>query len=656
MNKFFEAMSGFRNHIFPAKMESIQHGLNVMESSLRNALKAAGEAAYEALSPLVLAAVLPIARLGEAAYDFASTRTAKLTTVLVAAKFALEACAPLPVTPDKPIVESTIPGGTSESSVSPVMSPEAAVPTSSVEMQGGGSIFYINNYEEIVGSEAAANVRAKAQDLMPWLGDDFKLNYMGPMGDSVDKAKGGFILARDNKDRVYVVGEIIANPNGSGSAIRSVGGPIDVETADDNSIVMNFFDPKSESIRSMMTQDANGVVSFVALDGVTTIAQGVHLDVGPNSVKLASTNTDIPIFGFSFDKDVPFPVSVIDGVARYELDGEMWVSSEGKYLRAPMREDGTSYDIWKDDNNVIRVGEKATDWTYLTAVDMTIVSMETGIPVETTYREFETPTIASLIQSGAKFRIDNQGTLVAYDPETDATLAELIDPDYWEWKYASDVENLDLPSVVKFDVSVWVTMDQPARDEALLKLPEISPDGYMKGGFSEVKDSLVKFYDGGLLVQVYDFKNGKYMTPEQAGIIEFNMVDNQKVEMLRFATGQEAVDYLAFVEGASMSTQEQAQYYKDYPEVLKEYKAKHGTNGSNYPPELNRQFISGFEVSFEQGKFGQSGFGVFLESVNGGSKIGTLDQDGNIIDVYVDQIASQVSRDLTSGNIFAPVN
>jgi hypothetical protein len=24
-------------------------------------------------------------------------------------------------------------------------------------------------------------------------------------------------------------------------------------------------------------------------------------------------------------------------------DGEMWVSSEGKYLRAPMREDGTSY-------------------------------------------------------------------------------------------------------------------------------------------------------------------------------------------------------------------------------------------------------------------------------------------------------------------------
>jgi hypothetical protein len=159
MNKLFEAVSGFRNNIFPAKMESIQHGLNAMESSLRNALKAAGEAAYEALSPLVLAAVLPIARLGEAAYDFASTRTAKLTTVLVAAKFALEACAPLPVTPEKPIVESTIPGGTSESSVSPVVSPEAMpAPTSSVEMQGGGNIFYVNNYEEIVGSEAAANV------------------------------------------------------------------------------------------------------------------------------------------------------------------------------------------------------------------------------------------------------------------------------------------------------------------------------------------------------------------------------------------------------------------------------------------------------------------------------------------------------------------
>ena len=207
-----------------------------------------------------------------------------------------------------------------------------------------------------------------------------------------------------------------------------------------------------------------------------------------------------------------------------------------------------------------------------------------------------------------------------------------------------------------FSHDTWAGMDQTARDEALAKLSEISPDGYMRGGFSEVKDSLVKFYDGKLLVQVYDFKNGKYMTPEQAGIIEFNLVDNQKAEMLRFATGQDAIDYLAFVEGASMSTQEQAQYYKDYPDVLKEYKAKHGTNGSNYPPELNRQFISGFEVSFEQGKFGQSGFGVFLTSINGGSGIGTLDQDGNIIDVYVDQAANQVSRDLSSGNIFAPVN
>jgi hypothetical protein len=28
---------------------------------------------------------------------------------------------------------------------------------------------------------------------MPWLDDDFELNYMGPMGDS-DKARGGLYL------------------------------------------------------------------------------------------------------------------------------------------------------------------------------------------------------------------------------------------------------------------------------------------------------------------------------------------------------------------------------------------------------------------------------------------------------------------------------
>jgi hypothetical protein len=256
---------------------------------------------------------------------------------------------------------------------------------------------------------------------------------------------------------------------------------------------------------------------------------------------------------------------------------------------------------------------KASDWTYLRAVDMTIVSMETGIPVETTYREFETPTIASLIQSGAKFRIDNQGTLVAYDPETEATLAELIDPDYWEWKYASDVENLDLPSVVKFDVSVWDAMDQPARDSVKDALP-VSIN-YLdavtnetveltRGGFSTVKDNLVKFYDGGLLVQVYDFENGKYMTPEQAGIIEFLLTDSTTWEIPYFGKdqAQEAVNFMAN-DGAMGA-------YADFGKSTEI--STYALTRFNKLVNFNRQFKGGGTVQYDGDPKGGAAFAVSI--------------------------------------------
>jgi hypothetical protein len=106
------------------------------------------------------------------------------------------------------------------------------------------------------------------------------------------------------------------------------------------------------------------------------------------------------------------------------------------------------------------------------------------------------------------------------------------------------------PAPTKFDAATWSAMDATARQAEFDKLLATTADGYTKGGFSIVKDNLVKFYKDGNLTSVYNFETGTYMTPEQAGIKEFDLTDGTKWEVEAFATGQEAIDDAYYVHGA----------------------------------------------------------------------------------------------------------
>jgi len=102
------------------------------------------------------------------------------------------------------------------------------------------------------------------------------------------------------------------------------------------------------------------------------------------------------------------------------------------------------------------------------------------------------------------------------------------------------------PEPEKFDAATWSTMDATARQAEFDKLPATTAEGYTKGEVSAVKDYLQKYYDPKTkeLVEVFDFETGKYETPEQAGIIEFDLTDGGKYEMRSFKTAEEALAYI----------------------------------------------------------------------------------------------------------------
>ncbi len=178
-------------------------------------------------------------------------------------------------------------------------------------------------------------------------------------------------------------------------------------------------------------------------------------------------------------------------------------------------------------------------------------------------------------------------------------------------------ENLDgdenYEKVVKFDASVWDSMDQPARDSVKDALPVTISFAdavtnetveLMRGGFSTVKDNLVKFYDGGLLVQVYDFENGKYMTPEQAGIIEFLLTDNTTWEIPYFGKdqAQEAVNFMAN-DGAMGA-------YVDFGKSTEI--STYALTRFNKLINFNRQFYGGGTVQYDGDPKGGAAFAVSI--------------------------------------------
>lgn len=100
--------------------------------------------------------------------------------------------------------------------------------------------------------------------------------------------------------------------------------------------------------------------------------------------------------------------------------------------------------------------------------------------------------------------------------------------------YTYDSASSDFDEIVSYDIATWNTMDQTARDEALAKLPETSPEGYMRGGFSEADDSLVKYYADAKLASLYDITSGEYLTPEAANVAELDLTDGTKWDMPAF--------------------------------------------------------------------------------------------------------------------------
>jgi hypothetical protein len=105
--------------------------------------------------------------------------------------------------------------------------------------------------------------------------------------------------------------------------------------------------------------------------------------------------------------------------------------------------------------------------------------------------------------------------------------------------------------VVKFSPETWVTMVANGENlKALEALPATSPEGYVKGGFSEIKDNLVKYYSDGALSLVYNLENGKFVSPERAGIAEFDTIDG-KWEMKSFDSIEKILKEIIVKDGAT---------------------------------------------------------------------------------------------------------
>ena len=144
---------------------------------------------------------------------------------------------------------------------------------------------------------------------------------------------------------------------------------------------------------------------------------------------------------------------------------------------------------------------------------------------------------------------------------------------------------------VKFDSATRSAMDEVARQAEYDKLPAtITFEGmeYTKGGFSTVKDNLVKFYGPDGKLMAHDFFTGENMTDEQAGIIEFDLTDGTKWGVEAFATGQEAIDYAYYVDGARTAQRETIAlpgvyaYFDSYIEKVPGYK-----NERTWAPIIN---------------------------------------------------------------------
>ncbi len=207
----------------------------------------------------------------------------------------------------------------------------------------------------------------------------------------------------------------------------------------------------------------------------------------------------------------------------------------------------------------VLVACSSTQVTVTPAVTSTVPPpTETPIPTPTTNPEFLTIQ-TQVAAMGTEVNVGSDGVFydkageridgISADPNTgeiaimvngaevtiDADKVSITDSGIKINGYAYDNANGDFDEIVAYDIATWNVMDQTARDEALAKLPETSPEGYMRGEFSESDDSLVKYYaPDGKLANIYDITSGEYLTPEAANIAELDLTDGTKWDMAAF--------------------------------------------------------------------------------------------------------------------------
>lgn len=197
-------------------------------------------------------------------------------------------------------------------------------------------------------------------------------------------------------------------------------------------------------------------------------------------------------------------------------------------------------------------------------------------------------------------------------------------------------------------------ISQMTPEQKLAAAPEIIDD-LERSNLSTVpdKDYLVLYRNKeGIAIKVLNLLTAEELSLTDAGIIEFIMKDGQRLEMAYFEETQEAIDYAYLVRGASGSTRENMQY----KEAIKKYQMISGVNGSNFPEEFNREYISGYEVLFDSNNRNNIAFGVGVVSILDGSFISFYSKNTNDFEnIFINQVGSVVGNAIGRGTVTAPI-
>lgn len=201
-----------------------------------------------------------------------------------------------------------------------------------------------------------------------------------------------------------------------------------------------------------------------------------------------------------------------------------------------------------------------------------------------------------------------------------------------------------------FDVAY--TIEQLAKmkpNEIAALAPDTSVEGYTNGGISTMKGkmNLVKYYDAkGELASVYDLTTGLFETPEQAGIIELDLTDGNKREMLAFYDEQELVDYL------SANSQWQTGDRMSFMD-----KVWRGEKSKSYVDWIKKIPGQTWKFDIANPWEGESFVWLSLDDLGstGGALVTFLDTDGEFDSVYVDAEVTELTNRLESAQFTEPI-